>query len=176
MHFPSLANGPLIVRDASSDIEVRARLKGAREVPGVMLDGVLAFVQATAQGHTVFQRQRDSGVEDYIAFEQRPDRPVIEYELELSSSIAGLRLVANTLELLDSGGTPRLRASPPYILGADDALTWARIEVTGCAVDRDPSAPWGRPPIAPGASACDVTVRWDDAHVVYPALLDPAWT
>jgi hypothetical protein len=33
--------------------------------------------------------------------------------------VRGLRLVAGTLEFLDEGGAPRLRVSPPYIVGAD---------------------------------------------------------
>jgi hypothetical protein len=48
--------------------------------------------------------------------------------------------------------------------------------VYGCSVDRSPAAPWGRAPIGPGASACDVRVSWDSEGLAYPALLDPLWS
>ena len=96
--------------------------------------------------------------------------------MTVGSKIAGLRLVADTLEMLDAAGSPRLRVAPPYIVGADGVRTDARLAVLGCAVDTDPSAPWGRRVKAPGAASCTVQVSWNDATVAYPALLDPRWT
>jgi hypothetical protein len=49
--------------------------------------------------------------------------------------VKGLRLVANTLEMLDGGGAPRLRVAPPYLVGADGIQTDATLAVEGCAVD-----------------------------------------
>src|SRR5262249_49657749 len=37
------------------------------------------------------------------------------------------------------------------------------------------AAPWGRAPVAAGASRCRVRVAWAGAGVAYPALLDPSW-
>ncbi len=69
----------------------------------------------------------------------------------LRDGVAGLRLVAGVLEMLDAGGAPRLRVEPPYIVGADGARTDASLAVEGCAVDSNPAAPWGRRVTAPGA-------------------------
>src|SRR5256885_13001208 len=39
-----------------------------------------------------------------------------------------------------------------------------------------PAPPWGRRVTAPGADTCSLRVSWSNEDVVYPALLDPAWT
>ncbi len=69
-----------------------------------------------------------------------------------------------------------MRVAPPYIVGSDGVRTDGALAVSDCAVDSNPSAPWGRPVTAPGASKCTVRVTWPDAPVVYPAILDPRWT
>src|SRR5206468_4432855 len=100
----------------------------------------------------------------------------VEYTMALGAAVRGLRLVAGTLELLDEGGAPRLRVSPPYVVGADGVNIGAALALAGCAVDENPSAPWGRAVTAPGASSCTLRVSWPRDGVSYPAVLDPRWT
>ncbi len=53
---------------------------------------------------------------------------------DLGDKVAGLRLFANTLELLDSSGMPRLRVSPPYLLDAKLKRHTATLELSGGAL------------------------------------------
>ncbi len=175
LSFAERANGSFSLKDRESGLEVEARLVGARDVAAKVADGFVMYDAATAAGGSVIHRVTDDGTEDYVVLDQRPESPEVSYEIKLSESVAGLRLVANTLEMVDADGTPRLRVAPPYLVGADGATTDATLEVEGCAVDRDPSEPWGRTPVAAGSSICDVHVRWDDSKVAYPAVLDPSW-
>ena len=77
--------------------------------------------------------------------------------------------------MLDDDGAPRLRATPPFIVGADGVRTDATLAVEGCAVDTNPAGPWGRDVTPPGAETCTLRVRWPDEQVQYPAVLDPKW-
>ena len=123
-------------------------------------------------GADIFYQVRDTGVEDYTVFASRPAREELVYELELRR-VAGLRLVRGVLELLDSGGAPRLRVAPPFVVDAAGRHA-AAMSVEGCAFDTSPVAPWGRPVTPPGAGHCALRVAWRD--VAYPATVDPQWS
>jgi len=174
--LPARSTDPLHVEDASSGIGVDVSLRGAREVVGQAGAGYVAYPRGHVSGATVVQRPLPIGTEDFVSFAERPRVPAIEYEMTVGPGVKGLRLVANTLEVLDGAGAPRLRVSPPYIVGADGAQTDATLAVDGCAVDINPAGPWGRAPSPPGAATCTVRVSWNDEAVVYPAVLDPRWT
>lgn len=174
--FPRQASGAFAVRELSSGVAVEARLVGANNAVGATAEGYVTYLAAGPTGGSVVHRVTESGMEDYVAFETRPAAAEIAYELALSPNVAGLRMVGNSLEMLDSSGNPRLRVAPPVIVGADGAAVLADLDVEGCRVDQDPTAPWDRPPVAPGAQTCTMRVRWDDSKVTYPALLDPAWS
>jgi MYXO-CTERM domain-containing protein len=113
------------------------------------------------------------GTEDFISFASAPTREVLRYHVELGAAVAGLRLVAGTLEFLDASGTPRLRATAPYGIDATGARFTPELTVSGCAVDTSPVAPWNRPVTPPGARRCEVDVSWHGAP--YPLMVDPAW-
>src|SRR4029453_9257912 len=113
------------------------------------------------------------GVEDFISFESRPSVSAISYRIVLVQGVNGLRLVENTFEMLDSGGAPRLRVAPPFVVGADGVRTPASLSVAECAVDTNPAGPWGRPLVPPGSPTCLLQVSWSDEGIAYPALLDP---
>ncbi len=110
-----------------------------------------------------------------VSFETRPAVPEVTYDSTLAKEVSGLRLVEGTLEMLDDDGAPRLRATPPFIVGADGTRTDAMLAVEGCAVDTNPAGPWGRDVTPPGAETCTLRVRWPDEQVQYPAVLDPRW-
>ncbi len=173
--LPMLASAAVRVEDAGSGAGVDVSLRGASSSSAQTVDGHVVYPEALAGGATLIQRPLASGVEDFVNFETRPAKPELTYDISPSKGVSGLRLVDNTLELLDAGGAPRLRVAPPYVVGADGVETGAILAVEGCAVDSNPSAPWGRAVTAPGATHCTLRVRWPES-VAYPAVVDPRWT
>src|SRR6185312_15429912 len=158
--LPVRATEPLQVQDATSGMTIGIQPKNVFDVAAQSADGYYVYPHAHASGGTLLHRALPDGAEDFVSFETRPAVPEVGY----------------TLEMVDQDGAPRLRAEPPYIVGADGARTDATLAVEGCVVDTDASAPWGRDAVDPGARTCTVRVRWPDENVVYPAVLDPRWT
>ncbi len=167
---------PLTSGASSQAAAIDVQLRGANDAEAETAEGYVVYRAAGPSGATLLQRPTDDGTEDYLSFERAPDRAEVVYDVALGARIAGLRLVANTLELLDAEGDPRLRVAPPYVVGADGKRLDAELSVAGCAVDRDPAPPWDRAPLDPGARRCEVHVRWERDDVTYPAVLDPSWT
>jgi N-acetylneuraminic acid mutarotase len=177
LHLPERSDGAFRVTDASTGVWIEATLRGARSVPAELSDGRVLYRAAAAEGGDITHRPLLHGTEDVIHFERRPERTAVTYDVVLGHAVRGLRLVEGVLEVLDAAGAPRLRVHRPYLVDADGAHHDAALALSGCAVDTDPSAPWGRPPVAPGARRCELAVHWDkDARIVYPAALDPLWT
>ena len=174
--FPASAQDAFQVRHAGSGVAVAARMLQARRGRAGSVDGYVVYPAAGPNGGTLVHRVIDAGTEDFVAFDARPDRGEVSYDIELSSEVAGLRLVGNSLEFLDRASTPRLRVAPPFIVGKDGKVVEGALTLDGCAADRNPAAPWDRPVVAPGATHCRLAVRWDADAVSYPAILDPSWT
>lgn len=174
--LPELAHEAFQLRPPGSRWSVGVALRGARAVPRRELGGASVYVGGARGGATLVLAAGAYGVEDFIAFESAPDEAAVEYDVALDPLVAGLRLVARTLELLDAGGAPRVRVEPPFVIGADGRVASAELAVSGCAVDESPAPPWGRAPVAPGAAVCRVRVSWDGSALRYPALLDPTWS
>jgi hypothetical protein len=174
--LPPRATAPLYVENVASQTAVDVTLTGAKNVAAEIAEGYFVYPDAYAGDATVLHRVSEAGSEDYISFEKAPATPEVAYRVTLKKGVAGLRLVAGTLEMVDAAGTPELRVAPPYIVGADGARTDATLAVEDGKVDTNPAAPWGRAVTAPGASSCTVRVRWPGEGVAYPAVLDPSWT
>jgi hypothetical protein len=170
------ANAWSRVTDRNSTMSVSHRLVDAAAATAKVADGYAVYEAALGNEATVLSRPHAEGVEDYVHFATRPARAEVRYEVELSNGVAGLRLVANTLEMVDSTGDPRLRIAPPFLVDADKNTFPAELSVEGCSYDENPAAPWGREPVAAGADTCTVVVSWNDEKVQYPAVLDPDWT
>lgn len=141
----------------------------------VAADGVALYSLARDGAPEVFHWVHAEGTEDFVAFERRPEREEIAYEVDVSL-VGGLRLVSNTLEFLDGTGSPRLRVAPPYVVDVGGKRHEAMLMVEGCAHDTEPAPPWGRIVAHPGASSCRIRITWSGAAVSYPALVDPGWT
>ena len=174
--LPMNATVPLHLEDVASGTAVDVTLKDARPATAQTADGYVVYARAHASGATLLHRALPTGTEDYLAFDAKPTATEIAYDLALGEGARGLRLVANTLEVIDAGGAPRLRVTPPYIVGANGATMDATLAVDGCAVDTNPAAPWTRAVTTPGATHCGVRVTWPSTGVAYPAVLDPRWT
>lgn len=174
--LPDEASGAVEIAEPTSGVRVEVSLLDAVPARAGHVAGVRVYAGGAGPDTTLLYQQRSASFEDFVSFEAPPPEPALRYQLALSAGVHGLRLVARTLELLDVAGVPRLRVAPPYLLGADGARVEAELGLEGCDVDVDPAPPWGRPVVPPGARACQLVVAWDEARLVYPALLDPVWS
>jgi hypothetical protein len=173
---PTKANAPLEIRDVPSGLSIQVTLIGASGANVEVAGGYLVYPAAYEGTADVMNRPYSSGTEQTIVFASRPASERIIYEVELGRAVAGVRLVADAVEFLDSKGAPRLRMAPPFVAGDQATSTWPSVALSGCAVDRNPAPPWDRPVVAPHRRHCQVSVDWSQAHIQYPAVLDPSWT
>ena len=155
-------------------VAVDLKLEGLSDVVGATVDGYAIYTGAMAGGHYAV-RGSGEGIEDFVDLEVAPSAHEIVYDVALGSKAAGLRLAGNSLEVLDSNGTPRLHVAPPFIVDSAGLRSDATLSVTGCKVDTTASGPWGRAVQAPGAVTCKVHVGWSPS-VSFPAVVDPSWT
>jgi hypothetical protein len=168
--LPASADGARRLRKGG--VAIAARLRAASPSPAEVAGGHVLYRDALGGGASVIAQVLADGLEDFLHFPARPPTERLVYDLELEEGVGGLRLVANTLEVLDPEGVPRLRVNPPFAVGADGAVVEVKLDVGRCAVDTDPAIPSAvRTP--PGARSCEVGLSW--TGLSYPALVDPAW-
>ncbi len=176
VELPRSAAGAERVTDPRSGLSVAVRLQGALAASRARFEqGAAVYAGALAPSTELTRRTTPLGVEDFVKLSHDTGQRSLTWRVDVSQ-VAGLRLVGNVLELLDAGGAPRLRATAPYLADANGKHHPLALDVEGCAVDRSPAAPWGRPVTPPGASECSVRVSWNDAALAYPIVVDPAWT
>jgi hypothetical protein len=171
--LPSSPDAPFHLKDLRSSARIAVRMLDATRATAEVVDGRVVYPGGYANGDVVHQ-VRESGTEDFVILRERGTSS-LDYELELEQGVVGLRLGADTLELLDAGGAPRLRVASPYVVDDAGSRIAASLSVDGCAYDTSPAAPWGRPITPPGAGSCRVRVAWSDAGLRYPLIVDPAW-
>jgi hypothetical protein len=171
--MPTRATGAFSVADRRSGMRLHARLRGALDVSAEYGSGAVVYRQGHEQGDVIL-RPTEDGVEDYVVVRDAAVSHV-EYDVDLVN-VAGVRLVDGTFELLDATGDPRLRAAPPYVVDAAGQMRMANLSVSGCAVDTDPRAPWGRAVTPPESSSCQLTVSWVADGLQSPLLVDPSWS
>ncbi|HEX9296933.1 MAG TPA: kelch repeat-containing protein, partial [Polyangiaceae bacterium] len=175
VELPARARGAVRIQDSRSGLAVRFALTAARDAP-IEMRGSGAHYRDAVHGSDLVLQPTQDGVEDLVFLREPPPEPRISYTIEFEK-VAGLRLVSRSLEFVDSGGVPRVRVAPPMITDARGAAIEAAFVLSGCAYDASPVPPWGRSPVAPGATRCGLAVSWDDSPpFAYPAVLDPAWT
>jgi hypothetical protein len=131
------------VRDRATGMAVQAKLAGARDATAAVADGLAVYEGAGPTGGTVVHRLTEAGTEDYVTFETRPADGELSYEVSMSG-VEGLRLVGNSLEFVDAASTPRLRISPPFVVGARGEVVEAELSVAGCAVGPGTGCPGKR--------------------------------
>jgi MYXO-CTERM domain-containing protein len=174
VRLPGGADEVVSVREPRSGLEIAFRLEGAAPAEAREGRGLRVYEGALGEATALLLRPAGDGVEDLVFFDQEATpRGELRYRVELGAGVAGLRLLGGTLEFLDAGGAPRLRMEEPYGLAPGAGRIPVAVGVEGCAVDRDPRAPWGRPPVPPGATTCTVRLAWGLRGG--PLLIDPAW-
>lgn len=171
IEMPRRADGEVVIAPPRGEIRVRFSLRDAMPVVPRIEDGVAVYRNALAGADLVHVPLVD-GIEDLVFFDRAPEREELVYDLDVAN-VAGLRHVGGTLELLDERGAPRIRVERPWLVDAAGRHVALDLTIEGCAVDRDPRAPWDRPVLAAGASSCRLRVAW--SGVRYPAIVDPAW-
>lgn len=181
LRLPPRATGTAELEHVTSGMRVTWRLQGSLDVGLRVTPREIVFPSGAPSGGDIAYELRNNGVKDVIQFERRPTEEAVQYDLGVTG-VAGLRLVADTIELLDPGGVPRLRMAPPWVVDATGTYRRAAVSLEDCAHDRSPLPPWGRQVVPPcsGSSAgrscsCRLTIDWRGKGVDYPALLDPVW-
>ncbi len=171
---PEQASTPFHVRSGEMGIDVRLRQLSAGL--GTLISNQVVYAGAIGSAAaTYYQRPNGYGTEDYTILEAAPPNAAVDYDVTLGEGVAGLRVVDGVVEFVDGAGTPRIRMGQPRLEGQDGTVVVADVSVTGCAVDRSPAAPWGRPVVAPIGSQCAIHIAWAGRAVAYPAVLDPSW-
>lgn len=171
--LPKLADGTIEVRSTVSSLAVRVRPVGFAARPVEWAEHI-AVHPGVQPGVDLFRVVQATGVEDFYQVASERDELVFEQQIALEH-VAGLRLVADTLELLDAQGNPLVRATPPRAFDAAGATRAGRLRVLGCRYDEDPRGPWRRPVVPPGADTCRVVASVDGRGLAYPVLFDPTW-
>src|SRR5262249_5078959 len=118
---------------ASHGVSISARLRAAPSAAEIT-DGYVVYREALGDRTSVITQARPDGIEDFFHFSERPATEALVFDIDLEAGIGGLRLVANTLEILDAAGVPRLRVNAPVAVGGDGAAVAARLAIAGCAV------------------------------------------
>lgn len=131
--FPQQASDYFEV-DSRRDIRVRARIQGASTSRARQAEDYLIYQDALGVGNHIIYRATIDGLEDYVSFDQRPPRAMVEYEIELDKSIGALRLVSNTLEFLNEDGYPLMRVAPPSLVDAAGETHDAMLALSGWMV------------------------------------------
>jgi hypothetical protein len=174
IEFPRDARRPVTFEIGA--VRVGVTLIGADESRAEAASGYVVYRDAFGRGSHVLHRPSADGDEDFMLLETAPSDSTVRYAISLGQGVAGLRLVANTLEILDAGGAPRLRMAAPYLVSADGRTVPAEVALSGCVADRSMLSPWDRSPTSPGSDSCTVSLHWAADAVAYPAILDPSWT
>src|SRR6266545_4910436 len=151
--FPEHADSAFELEETQTGLRVAVRLVGARPVAGERSQGYVIYENALPDGIDIIHVPQPTGTEDLLMIDG-PETTSVSYKIELGDKVAGLRLLANTLELLDSKGMPRLRVSPPYLLDAKLERHEASLALSGCTADTSAAPPWDHPPKAAGAKSC----------------------
>lgn len=171
--IPASAKDALLIAHPAGDVSVAVELVGATdravEASG---SGHAVYAGAGPRGSDVILAPGPNGVEDFVLFAESAGG-VLRYRIT-PEGVRSLRLVENTLELLDEHGSPKIRVPAPYVVDASGARHRASLEVEGCAVDRDLRSPWGREVEPLDRTSCELVVRYD-ASLAHPVLVDPEW-
>jgi hypothetical protein len=175
--LPDRADRPFTLTNQRFGAQLSVRLEGATAAPlqldreGERTVGAI-YKDALGAGESLLLRQTDDGLEDWVRL-QTPR--ALRYRVALDKAIIGVRSLGTSVEFLAGGGTPVLRAARAVAISEDGQRTPLRFEVSGCAVDEDPRAPWNRAIQPPDADECVLTLNLP-AELEGPLWIDPLWS
>jgi MYXO-CTERM domain-containing protein len=171
VRLPRTAEAPMGVTAGAMRVDVQAK---GFSPSAVEWSEYTAVYPSVAKNVDAFRVINTRGVEDLYLVTDATFALSFTYELNLTN-VAGLRLVADNLELLDESGTPRLAMPTPMVFDTTGAARAGHLAINGCAFDTKGIGPWGRAVTAPGAKSCTLTVSFESNGLRYPVLVDPAW-
>lgn len=169
------ADESMKLTDQDTSMQVKVTTLDSTHATGEVTNGYLVYHGGHSTGADVLQLPSEEGSESFYSFASAPTTPEVNYRVDLGANVAGVRLLSNQLEFLDTTGYPRLRMSPPVLRDSACKYVDAVVTVDGCAYDSSQVMPWEHPITAPGSTQCNVHVRWKNNDVKYPAVLDPTW-
>jgi MYXO-CTERM domain-containing protein len=173
--LPARADGMFNLRHESSGVSIDVGLEGATGAAREDVDGYVVYPAGYLQGAHIVHRMTAQGTEDYVYFpETTPEKSELRYRIKLGENVAGLRLIQQSLEMLDAEGAPRLSMAPPYAVDGDGRRLAMNVALEDCAYDSSEQIPWGRTPVNPGARECTVRLTWP-AEAKAPLVVDPQW-
>lgn len=176
VELPARADGAFRLRDEPSGLFIDVALEGTNGALRENADGYAIYRSGYQNDGHVIHRATSKGTEDYVYFPQAvPTNPELRYRLKLSDGVAGLRLIQQSIEMLDAKGAPRLRMAKPYAIDGIGRQLAMNVAIEGCAYDSSTHLPWGRTPVNPGARECTIRLSWA-ADAKAPLLVDPIWT
>lgn len=172
LELPARADRPFLLRDRRSGLSIEVATTTARAAAGELRDGYVVYAGALGDGTHVVHRPHLDGTEDYVWYERAPTNAELAYDVTLGAGVAAVRLVQNTLLLLDAQGQARLRMAPPYLVDARGARRELQVRVSGCRLDQGAGELRD-----PGAGPCRVQLALAEAEsLAYPIVIDPSWT
>lgn len=170
--LPSHADLAFAVEDRATGMRVEVSLPESTHAPAEVTGDTITYRDALGTGRDLIQRRTAAGVEDFVGVGDE-GATSIRYAIRLTRGVASLRLVGDTLEMLDASGAPRLRAARPRVLDEDGNARPVRVALHGCAFDADTRAPWGRALPPPGSDLCTLELAWTAADRA--RWIDPGW-
>ena len=157
--LPERAEGEVSLHDVASNMRISFRLEGAQSRIAEQVDGYDVYVADRNGGPSVVHRAKPEGTEEYVTLDAPPAGQALRYAVRLTRGVAGLRLIEGNVEFLDRGGVPHLKMRRPTSWPTHDERLDLPASIEGCAYDTDPTGPWGRRPVDPGANVCTIAER-----------------
>jgi hypothetical protein len=161
------------LRDRRSRVELGFRLVDHDSEAGEPQGDVVDYAPAAGSRVHVAMRAQAHSVEDFVEIAERLAEPKLSYAVALTQ-VAMLRVGRNIIEYLDAAGHPRFRTGRPWVKDRTGQFRWASLTVSGCVSTLAAESAY-QTKLELESSECRVEVKWDDAGLTYPLLIDPPW-
>ena len=142
--------------ESGKEIEVLMRAQGARSAKGVEFNGLFVYPNSY-HGTDVVNVPRPYGMET-LYFLHRPLPHPLGWKVSGSAKIASFKLSKGRLEALSRGGKALFQLSPPKIFDSGGRSLFGQYE------------------LKKQKNSYFLTLRFDDARLQYPLLIDPTWS
>src|SRR5262249_20161717 len=89
--LPVRASGAAEVLDVSTGLTLSLAMRGATDAPAQATGGYVVYRGGREGGGDIVHRVTAEGTEDFIAFDAKPAKPEVTYDIALGAGVAGLR-------------------------------------------------------------------------------------